>query len=77
MRIVCPRCDGQGRLRRVRINATGQPILLCDECEAVWLSERDVTRTPWVDFRTHMAQFGLTGLWSEITELPEDNPPIT
>ena len=31
----CPRCDNQGSVYIVRINATGEVVRLCDECEAM------------------------------------------
>jgi hypothetical protein len=72
-RIECPRCDEQGYVLPVRINSTGQVIFLCDECDAVWLSAVGIGKTPFFDFSTYVAHFGLQGTWEEITVLDDDS----
>ena len=68
---LCPRCDGQGNVLAAVVNATGQPIFVCDECEAMWLATDDVGRAGRVDFGSYMQGQGLAPLWSEITLLDE------
>jgi len=55
----------------VRVNATGEMIFLCEECDAVWLSADAVGQSPWLDFGSYMSRFGLKGLWAEVTMLDD------
>jgi hypothetical protein len=64
---ICPRCDGQGQVLAAKVNATGQDIFVCDECEAMWLAAEDVGLVEHVDFGSYMQGQGLAPLWSEIT----------
>ncbi len=64
--MVCPRCDGQGRVVDVRILATHEHVRLCDECDAMWPDGTDLSITNFVDFTTYVKPLGLQGLWSEI-----------
>jgi len=63
----CPRCDGQGDVQVVRVNATGLVLQVCDECEATWLENEEPSLLTFRDFETYMRSFGLEGLWSEVT----------
>lgn len=69
--MLCPRCDGQGTIRQVRINSTGIVVQLCDECDAMWLADEQPSLETFQDFATFMQSIGLQGLWSEITRLDE------
>jgi hypothetical protein len=67
--LICPYCK-QGRVFTVRIDKTGELVLLCEECDTLW------TETPLVGrgvfFADYVMPLGLKGRWSEITvlELP-------
>jgi hypothetical protein len=67
--MLCPRCDQQGTVLRVRINGTGEVVNLCDECDALWPTGVPVGATGFVDFTTYLGQPGLRALWSEVTVL--------
>jgi len=68
---ACPGCYGQGDVVAARLNATGEIIYLCDECDTLWRSKDDIGRGPCFNFANYVSQFGLKGLWTEITLLEE------
>jgi hypothetical protein len=70
--MLCPRCDQQGTVLKVRINATAEVVHLCDECDALWPDDVSVTATGFRDFSQYVAQFGLQGTWSEVTMLGDE-----
>lgn len=72
--MICPRCDGQGELVIARINATGEVVRLCDECDALWPGSGPLDGTAFIDFSTYVAQWGLLGRWNEITILESSIP---
>lgn len=57
----------------VRINATGEVVQLCDECDALWPSNVPVTKNGFVDFATYVKPMGLHGRWGEVTILDRAN----
>ena len=65
----CPRCDQQGTVLTVRINATSEIVHLCDECDALWPWGVEVAANTFSDFATYVKPLGLRGLWSEVTIL--------
>ena len=65
----CPRCDGQGEIKLVRVQATGASLQVCDECEATWLSGEIPSIETFQDFGAFMKAHGLQGLWKEVTEI--------
>ena len=68
--MLCPRCDDQGNIQRVRINRTGEIVQLCDECDAMWFEDVVPSITTFQDFSTYMESLGLPGIWSELTIMP-------
>ena len=64
--MVCPRCDGQGDVIKVRIIATGEIVFLCDECDALWRQGTPIVVKSFTDFSTYVGQYGLKALWNEI-----------
>jgi hypothetical protein len=58
----------------VRINSTGEVVHLCDECDALWPAGVEVAPSGFQDFSTYVAQFGLKGLWREVTALDSETP---
>lgn len=67
--MLCPRCDFQGEIRKVKIRKTKEHVQLCDECDALWKELDEVTKSNFIDFSTYVAQFGLRGTWDEIDEV--------
>jgi hypothetical protein len=69
--MLCPRCDQQGHIVRARIITTGEIVHLCDECDALWPSGSEVTKTGFADFSTYVKPLGLRGAWEEIMVVDE------
>ena len=61
----CPRCD-QGEVVRARIIQTNEPVLLCEECDALWLEGETVSASSFIDFSSFMKDRHLPDVWSEI-----------
>ena len=68
----CPRCDGQGKVLRVKVKANNLCLRLCDECDAVWPITVEMNLSSFQDFSTYMNSIGLGGLWSEIEILSDE-----
>jgi transposase-like protein len=62
----CPRCD-QGNIVKAEIKATCETIFICEECDAVWLGQSNISRTNFIDFSVLMESKKLEPLWSELT----------
>jgi len=71
MRIWCPECN-QGWLHAVVIRALNQNAYICDECEATWLKRNEIGVLRPVSFTLFMQNLGLNGLWSEVTEIDDE-----
>ncbi len=67
----CPRCDGQGEIKLVRVQANGAILQVCDECDATWPYGEMPNIETFQDFGTFMKAHGLQGLWSEITVITD------
>lgn len=63
----CPRCDGQGEIKLVKMQPSGALLHVCDECDATWTCGETPTIETFQDFGTLMKAHGLQGLWSEVT----------
>lgn len=63
--MICPRCE-QGNILKANIIATGQPLMVCNECEATWLAADLIGPSGFVDFGTYMESLGLRPLWDEL-----------
>lgn len=46
--MLCPRCDQQGKVELVVIKKTGERVHLCDECDALWKEDDEVTKSNFV-----------------------------
>ena len=55
--IACPRCEGQGWLFPWKIKINHSEILVCEECNATWPSEINVSRDNFNDLSTYITQF--------------------
>lgn len=64
--MVCPRCDGQGVILRVRVPELNAQLFLCDECDATWHTQDAVGVEMHVDFQTYMDTLGIKSAWSKI-----------
>jgi hypothetical protein len=40
-RKICPHCEG-GYLMKIKFKKNGEEVILCDECDALWNSEKEV-----------------------------------
>jgi hypothetical protein len=58
---VCPRCDGNGFLYTSILQPLNTPLIICDECEAIWLrNTKSITNKNFEDFTTYVQLFGYT-----------------
>lgn len=67
----CPRCDGQGEIKLVRVQASGARLQVCLECDATWPYGEMPSIETFQDFGTLMQAHGLQGLWSEVTVIAD------
>ncbi len=58
-RIVCPRCDGNGNLYRMKADGIDNSLIVCDECEATWDSWNKIWE-PHVDFNEYLGDKGIS-----------------
>jgi transcription elongation factor Elf1 len=56
--ILCPRCDGSGLVYRAYLPPLNEYVLVCDECEAMWLIEEQLASNIFQDFTTYIAKKG-------------------
>ena len=63
---TCRLCHGNGLIEQRRVLGTGELLWLCDECEAVWLSEASIPTDEYHQFGAFMRARGLSGLWNEL-----------
>ena len=65
--VVCPRCDGQGEVVPAQIVATGERILICDECDRVWHGGEEPRSDNAGSFEELMQVRKLPAYWTELT----------
>lgn len=53
-KVICPRCDGNGLIYQGRIEEINKSILICDECEAIWLDFKDIDNFKFQDLSTYL-----------------------
>lgn len=61
----CPRCD-QGFVKTARIINTGEIVRICEECDALWRSDIEVSASNFVDYSQYVMPMGLRGLWNDL-----------
>lgn len=66
---VCPMCDDQGELVEATAS-TGERVLICDECDALWAHGAPVSENSAEDFADFMERRGKAGLWTELIIAP-------
>ena len=54
MDLICPRCDGNGWIQRVKIVDLGIEINICDECEASWNEGEAITLANFKYLNQHL-----------------------
>ncbi|GAA0741779.1 hypothetical protein [Clostridium oceanicum] len=52
-----------------KIRNTNQKIFICDECEAVWESEKDILKNSFKEFEDYMLEKGLKPVWTELKDI--------
>lgn len=57
--MVCPRCDDQGLIYRVKILDLGVELNLCDECDACWPVEEIISIKNFKDLTIFLEEKGL------------------
>jgi len=70
MRSECPRC-GQGVLCIAKIKKTGESIVVCDECEALWTEGQEPTGGGFQDLVTFLRSKGINEGWGAL-EIEEE-----
>jgi hypothetical protein len=65
MKTWCPRCN-QGWVLKARINATKEPVSVCEECEATWVEGKPIAFETFMDMGTMLKEKGLPGRWSDL-----------
>ncbi|MGQ1798050.1 hypothetical protein ACT4S5_13070 [Kocuria oceani] len=66
----CPMCD-VGVIYSYRVVATGETILICDECDSVWESAEELPGPATTTVEQHLAARGRPPLWSELARLDQ------
>jgi ribosome-binding protein aMBF1 (putative translation factor) len=64
----CPMCDA-GVIARYRVNATGESIQVCDECDSVWEEADELPGPATATVGQFLAARGLPLLWSQLSAL--------
>lgn len=70
MKQLCPRCE-QGWIVKVRHKKTGEVVLVCDECEALWIETQPISKAEFTDFDTYFESQGQPVGWSGVELLNE------
>ena len=63
--MYCPRCE-QGLVVLALIRKTGEPICICDECDAVWVNSENIQKVNFIDYTEFMSERNLDPLWNEL-----------
>ena len=71
MKIWCPRCD-QGWIGRFRQKKTGEVVLVCKECEALWTENEKITADHFTDFTAYFKAKNMSVEWRDMDELIDD-----
>ena len=71
MKTWCPRCD-QGWIGRFRYEKTGEVVLVCEECEALWTDNENISADHFTDFTAYFAAKNESVKWTDMDELSEN-----
>jgi hypothetical protein len=64
----CPMCD-EGVITRYRVNATGETIQVCTECDSVWEATDELPAPATTTVEQYLTVRGLPLLWSQLSAL--------
>lgn len=53
-KVICPRCDKQGRIYQAKLNPIGIIAYICDECEATWFDSEKINLNNFIDLLTFL-----------------------
>ena len=56
--MICPRCDEQGEIYKVKIKEIDNIIYICDECEACWENKENIKKETFQDLSTYLESKG-------------------
>ena len=74
----CPTCGEYGDLMRASIKKTGQQVMVCTECDFLWLHpEQAIDPARATDVESFLAQAGLASNWDELIRGARLPPPST
>jgi hypothetical protein len=59
-RVVCPRCDGQGLVYKATLVPLKKDLLICDECEALWLDENELVHNAFKVLILYLGSYGFS-----------------
>ena len=63
----CPTCGEYGDLLHATIRKTGQPVIVCSECDLLWAyPQQDIDPDRASDVESFLAQAGITPDWREL-----------
>lgn len=64
--MICPRCDGQGRVYKTYLPDLGTYLFACDECDACWEDGEEISMKKFADLSTYLEGKGLRYGVSEV-----------
>ncbi|MDQ4628446.1 hypothetical protein [Janthinobacterium lividum] len=74
----CPTCGEYGDLLHATVKKTGQAVIVCTECDFVWLHPvQDIDPAHATDVASLLAQAGLDDDWAELELGARVPPPAT
>lgn len=56
--VVCPRCDGNGLIYKVMAIDINEILFTCDECEACWPLDVEISLITFEDLSTYLDKKG-------------------
>ena len=74
---LCPRCDGQGWVRRMRVKELSADLYSCDGCDATWLAVENIG-SAWIDLQTLLDARLPAWTWNDLTVIREtETTPVS
>lgn len=59
MRVICPRCDGQGEVEKAKVTNLRVELNICDECDACWEKDEEITLGNFKYLNIYLEQRGI------------------
>lgn len=56
--VVCPRCDGNGLIYKVKVVDINEILFACDECEACWTTDFEINLETFQNLSTYLERKG-------------------